>query len=371
MELEPFKLERYFAKYEFNARYLLSSSDCDGFSLDYVLAAAEHGELDFWNNLSLGYTDSQGHPLLREAISRHYNTINRDEVFVLSPGEANYILMQICLKPGDDVVCMRPAYQSLYQVAVSIDCKMHWWEPDDNGRFNPDDLKQLVTENTRMIIINFPHNPTGYYPSKDELQQIIAIASKYNTLLFSDEMYHKLVHNVSYLNDSLCDLYDNTISLWGTSKSFGLGGVRIGWVATHNHQLLKKMQQWKDYLTICSSAPSEIITMIALNNSEQFIEVNLKKIRNNKLIFKDFVSRHGDIFPHYRETEAGSTAFVKVNLKVPTLQYTEEVVKETRVMLVPAEMFEYGSSHLRIGFGRANFAEALAVWENYINLVVL
>lgn len=360
---DPFKLERYFAKYEFNVKYLLSSSDCDGFSLDYVLSSAEQGETKLWDSITLGYTDSLGNPLLRESISRHYNTINTDNVFVLSPGEANYILMQVYLNPGDHIVCMRPAYQSLYQIAINKGCHISWWSTDDNNNFNPDDLANLVTGKTKMIIVNFPHNPTGYYPEKDELNRIIEIASRHNTLIFSDEMYHKLVHNPAKLNDSLCDLYENAISLWGMAKSFGLAGLRIGWISTHNKELLTAMQQYKDYLTICSSAPSEVLSMIALNNSERFIEVNLEKIRGNKEIFKSFVNRHPELFQDYHETQAGSTALVKVRLNEPALSYAEKLVKRTGVMLVPSEMFEYGDQHFRIGFGRANMREALLAWE--------
>lgn len=367
MEPEPFKLERYFAEYEFNVRYLLSSSDCDGYSLNYVLRCAEHGEMELWNNMALGYTDSLGHPLLREAIARHYNTIKSDNVLVLSPGEANNFIMQLCLEKDAVVVCMRPAYQSLYQIAKSMGCNLRYWEPDDQGVFNVDDLSRLVTPQTRMIIVNFPHNPTGYYPSKEELNRIVAIASKHNTLLFSDEMYHKLVHNPALLNDSLCDLYENAISLWGTAKSFGLAGLRIGWLATHNKKLLQKIAHYKDYYTICSSAPSEILTMIALNNSERFIEVNLEKIRTNKRIFASFVESHQGLFDNYRETMAGSTAFIKINIDGLTLNYTSRLVKESGIMMVPAEMFEYGHSHVRIGFGRANMPEALSAWDSWMN----
>lgn len=364
MQIDPFNLERYFARYEFNVKYLLSSSDCDGFSMQYVLNAAEHGELQLWENLALGYTDSLGHPLLREAISKHYNTIKPDEVFVLSPGEANFILMNLLLKPGDEVVCMRPAYQSLYQVAKSLGCKLVYWNMTNEGGFNVDDLNGLVTAKTRMLIVNFPHNPTGYYPSEEELNRIIEIARRNNTFIFADEMYHKLVHNPAKLNDSLADRYENFISLWGTAKSFGLAGLRIGWVVSHNKQLLQKMQHYKDYFTICNSAPAEILTMIALNNSEKFIEVNLSKIRQNKKHFADFVNKHPQVFPSYKEPMAGSTAFVEISTGVTTLEYAEKTVQQTGIMLVPAEMFEYGHKHVRIGFGRMNMPEALSVWES-------
>jgi aspartate/methionine/tyrosine aminotransferase len=365
--MDPFKLERYFSRYEFNAKYLLSSSDCDGFSLDYVLSKASLNELKLWNSLTLGYRDSTGDPFLREAISRHYNTIKVDEVFVLTPGEANYILMMLILKAGDEIVCMKPAYQSLYQVAREIGCYIKFWEPDNKGSFNPDDLQKLVTEKTRILVVNFPHNPTGYYPSKQELDVIISIASRYNTFLYSDEMYHKLVHDPSRLNDSLVDLYENSISLWGTAKSFGLAGLRIGWVVSHNQSLLEKMKSFRDYLSICNSAPSEILASIALNNSEEFIEVNLEKIRRNKIIFAEFVNRHASFIEDYIEPAAGSTALVKLNLSETTLDYTERLVKETGIMTVPAEMFDYGHSHIRIGFGRANMAEALHAWERVLS----
>lgn len=366
--MEPFKLERYFAQYEFQAKYLLSSSDCDGFSMQYVLSCAEHGEDQLWRNLTLGYTESLGHPILRDAIAAHYNTIKRENVFVLSPGEANYILMHLVLHPGDEVVCMKPSYQSLYQVAKSIGCKIKWWQPSSNGNYDTGELAELVTEKTRLLIVNFPHNPTGYYPSRDELNEVVRIASRFNTLVFADEMYHKLIDNPALMNDSLCDIYQNAVSLWGMAKSFGLAGLRIGWVATHNLQLLHKMQQMKDYLTICNSAPSEILSMIALNNSEQFIEVNLRKIRKNRNLFNDFVNHNRNIFSEYKEPVAGSTAFVKLNLSAAgnfnnTLEYTDYIVRQYGIMLIPSEMFEYESGYLRVGFGRENMPEALAAWE--------
>ncbi len=367
MEIAPFKLERYFAEHEFNAKYLVSSSDCDGFSLNYLLDSAHHGELELWNELKLGYTHSDGHPLLREAISRHYNSIKMDDVFVISPGEANFILMQLTLKKGDEVVCMKPSYQSLYQIAINIGCKINWWECDKDGYYDPDKLEHLVTSGTKLIIINFPHNPTGYYPSKNELDRVLEIAGRNNTMIFSDEMYHKLVHNPANLNDSLSDLYDNTISLWGMAKSFGLAGLRVGWVTSHNRSLLKKMKSFKDYFTICTAAPSEILAMIALNNSERFIEVNLEKIRENKKAFLKFVDKHRNIFTDYKEAGAGSTAFVKVNFGIPALTYAEQLVRETGIMIVPSEMFEYGNSHIRIGFGRKDLPEALDHWDQYIS----
>src|SRR5450759_1578819 len=129
MNLNDFKVERYFAKYEFTAKYLLSSSDCDGYSMNYVLDLASNEEKEQWNNLKLGYTETVGSETLRQAIKQHYQTIALDEIVVSSPGEANFVLMNVLLNAGDHVICMSPMYQSLYQVAKDLGCTISFWEP--------------------------------------------------------------------------------------------------------------------------------------------------------------------------------------------------------------------------------------------------
>jgi aspartate/methionine/tyrosine aminotransferase len=363
MQIKPFKLERYFAKYEFSTKYLLSSSDCDGYSMDYVLNCADAEEKKRWNTITLGYTDSQGSLFLRETIAKQYKTITPEEVFVLSPGEANFILMNVLLKRGDHVVCMAPAYQSLYQVCKSIGCKISWWKPEneDNWNYNPEQLKSLIQKNTKLIIVNFPHNPTGFLPTQQQLNQIIEIARSQNIVLFSDEMYHQLVHQPTLNIPSLADLYENAISLWGMAKSFGLAGLRLGWVATKNHELLQKMVEYKDYLSICNNPMSEALSVIALNHKELFIQPNLEKIIKNKTLFKAFTSKTKGLF-QFTPPNAGSTAFVKINT-TQALVFSEKLVEKTGIMLVPSEMFEYGTSHVRIGFGRENMPEILDLLE--------
>ncbi len=110
MHLTEFAVERYFSKYEFTAKYMLSSSDCDGYSLNYVVGLANDNDRNRWDNLCLGYTETVGSEFLRMSIKQHSNTIQLDEIFVSSPGEANFILMNVLLTAGDHVVCMSPSY---------------------------------------------------------------------------------------------------------------------------------------------------------------------------------------------------------------------------------------------------------------------
>src|ERR1017187_6782331 len=150
MRLKDFQVERYFAKYEFTAKYLLSSSDCDGYSMQFVLNLASESERDRWDNLKLGYTETIGSEPLRHAIKQHYKNIHADEIVVSSPGEANFSLMNILLNTGGHVICMAPMYQSLYQIAADLGCSLSFWRPaagSSGWYYDPSDLKKLVQAN--------------------------------------------------------------------------------------------------------------------------------------------------------------------------------------------------------------------------------
>lgn len=366
MQIEDFKLERYFAKYEFQAKYLLSSSDCDGYSMKYVLENADTDELKLWENLKFGYTESAGNPILRESISNFYKKITPENIVVSSPGEVNFILMNTLLQKNDHVICMSPAYQSLYQVVKSINCDLSFWKPDEKSwYFNADELEKLIKKNTKLIIINFPHNPTGAFPSKKELEKIVEIAKKNNIWLFSDEMYRLLTLGNTPDIPSVCDLYEKGVSLWGMAKTFGLAGLRIGWVTSKDKKLLEKIVAYKDYLTICNSAPSEILSVIALNHKENFVNPNLKKITQNIKFFTDFAKKHQSIID-FIPPKAGSTGFIKLNIPETTFEFSENMVKKTGIMTVPSEMFDFGSKHIRIGFGRENFPQVLEIFDSYL-----
>ena len=368
MKINPFLLERYFAQYEFSSRYLLSSSDCDGFSLKEILALANSKEREQWDSLQLGYTESSGLPELREAIAGLYKNVTSDEIFVLSPGEANFMAMHVLLQHGDHVICMAPAYQSLYEVAKSIGCDLSFWNPSSDEKawyYDPEDLNKLMTNKTKLIILNFPHNPTGYIPTLSDYSKIVSIARGKGVFIFSDEMYHHLEHDPKYTLPPMCEVYERSISLWGMAKTFALAGLRLGWIVCKDPVVMEEMKRFKDYLTICSPSTSEVLTLIALRNKSQLIQHNLDKINNNIRLFTTFCDQHRGHL-QFAPTRAGSTAFVKLMVTEPSLTFSEKLVKETGIMTLPAEMFEFGSSHLRIGFGRRNMNVPLEMLDKYL-----
>jgi aspartate/methionine/tyrosine aminotransferase len=367
MNLKPFKLERYFAKYEFSVKYLLSSSDCDGLSQNELLELADDETRYLWDNLTLGYTESLGHPLLREEISKLYQGINADDCLVIVPEEGIYIAINSILQKGDHVICTFPGYQSLHEIAEGLGCEVTKWKPqEENGwRFNPDFLEQQIKPDTKLIIVNFPHNPTGYLPVKEDYQKIVDIARKHNAWLFSDEMYRYLEYSLDSRLISACEVYEKAVSLFGMSKTFGMAGARIGWVITRDRDLFAKMAAFKDYTTICGSAPSEILSIIALRAKEKIIASHLTRIARNLNLLDDFFNEYKDMFEWVRP-KAGTIGFPKLKAKTDTLEFCQKVIKEANIMLLPSTVYDYGNKHFRLGFGRKNMPEVLEKFREYL-----
>ncbi len=218
--------------------------------------------------LKLGYTESAGHPRLRELIAQVYAGIETEDTLVVVPEEGIFLLMHALLSPGDHMICTFPGYQSLYEVARSIGCQVTAWEPSEERgwHFDVGELEEKIRSNTRLIVVNFPHNPTGYVPPREDFESIIRLAEKHGAYLFSDEMYRFLEIDKGPTLPSACEMYEKGITLFGLSKTFGLPGLRMGWLASKAGDVLQRVNELKDYTTICASAPGEILAIMALKN---------------------------------------------------------------------------------------------------------
>lgn len=368
MKIKPFTLERYFAKYEFSAPYLLSCSDCEPLTQKELLSMADKQSLEMWDKLWLGYTESQGHPVLREEVAKFHSQIKPSNVLVVVPEEGIFITMNTILEKGDHVVSTFPGYQSLYEVANSIGCEVTNWTPiEEKGwSFDLETLRKSIKPNTKLIVINFPHNPTGSLLSKEEFEEVLRIAKEKNIFVFSDEMYRFLEYKDTDRLESASDLYENAISLFGVSKTFSLAGLRIGWLTTQNKELFSKMANFKDYTTICSSAPSEILSVIALRAKDIIIGRHLTRIKRNLTLLDDFFKRRHDLFEWVRP-RAGTIGFPRFKGDISSIEFCQKLVKETGIMLLPSTVYDYDDKHFRIGFGRENMPEALEKFDKYLS----
>jgi aspartate/methionine/tyrosine aminotransferase len=359
-DIEPFALERYFAKHEFTARHLLSCSDCEPLSLAELLAMADAETEKLWRELRLGYTESAGHPLLREEIAGLYPELGADGVLVAAPEEAIFLFMQAVLEPGDHVVCAFPVYQSLHAVARSIGCEVSAWEPEESRgwRFDVGRLESLLRASTRLVVVSFPHNPTGYVPSRSDFESLVDLVSRRGIDLLSDEMYRLLALDPGTTLPAACDLAPKAHSLFGLSKSFGLPGLRVGWIASRDRRLLERMAVLKDYTTICASAPSEILALMALRRRSAIVEHQLARVRGNLQTLAAFFTGREHLFS-WIPPRGGSVCFPRLLFTDDARAFCEALVTRSGIMLVPSTLFDYGNQHVRVGFGRADLPEVL------------
>lgn len=360
VQLPPFRLERFFAEHEFSAPRLLCASDGESMSLGELLDLVPQAAEGLFR-LRLGYTDSRGTPALREAIAGLYDTITPDDVLVhVGAEEAIYAFMRAALVPGDEVVVTTPCYQSLTDVARSLSCRIAPWRCDPDWGFAPDmgELDALLTERVRALVVNFPHNPTGYLPSPGTFSAMIARAAQRGARVLSDEVYRfSEAEGVPPL-PAACDLDPGAVSLGVLSKSFGLAGLRVGWVACRDREFLSRLATVKDYLTICGSAPSEYLATCALAGRETILGRMRTLLDRNRRLLADFFHDRSDFF-HFVVPRGGLTAFPGLR-RGDADAFCRAALEKAGLLLLPGRLYgEEWQDRFRIGFGRADFPENL------------
>ena len=367
MRPAPFALERYFARYEFSAPYLLSSSDCDGIPMREILAMADDECRELWADLRLGYTESLGLPQLRAEIAGMYAGATADDVIVGAPEELIFVAMNALLRPGDRVVCTYPGYQSLFEIARTIGCVVDLWQPREQGvwHFDFDDLGGMLRPGTRLVVVNFPHNPTGALPSRLEFATLVEAARAAGARVFSDEMYRLLEATPGERLPAACEAADDALSLSGMSKVYGMAGVRLGWVVTRDAEALRAMAEFKDYTTICSSAASEVLALIGLRARTALVERHRARIARNLAALEAFVARHGERFA-LAPPRAGSVCLLRLRDGHAT-DFCRRLVDKAGIMVLPSSVFQFGDEHVRIGLGREDLPDVLARLESALS----
>ena len=367
MQIPPFQLERYFARYEFSARYLLCSSDCESVTIQDLLDL-EPGSAERFNQHWLGYTESTGAPSLRKEVTRLYADSDPAQILVHSGAEeAIFLFMHAVLKPGDHIIVHWPCYQSLYEVARSIGAEVTFWRAreEEGWALGLDELKTALRPNTRAIVVNSPHNPTGFLMPAQDYAALNQLAQERGIVLFSDEVYRESEYSAELRLPAACDINPRAVSLGVVSKTYGLPGLRIGWIATQNSEVYARMAALKDYTSICNSAPSEFLAEVALHHRDQLARRNLEIIRHNLNILDGFFDRHTVTFQWVRPA-AGPIAFPKL-IGPEVTAFCHELVSKKGVLLLPGSLYGDKGNHFRIGFGRKNMPEAVQQLEEFLD----
>jgi aspartate/methionine/tyrosine aminotransferase len=368
VQIADFALERYFARWEFNAQYMLCASDVEGYPMAELLALADDETRALWDALQLGYTESTGHPLLRREIAALYDTIAPEEVLTFAGAEeAVFCLMNVLVGAGDHAIVSWPGYQSLYEVARAngAEVTLHELRESNGWAVDLDQLRRQLTPATRLIVVNLPHNPTGMLPDRWAFDGLVEIANEAGAHLLVDEVYRGLEVAPADRLPTGADSAARGLSLGVMSKSFAMAGLRVGWLATHDADLLARVARFKDYTTICSSAPSEILAIIALRARDRVLARSRAIVAKNLERLDGFFDDWADRFEWVRP-RAGSIGYPR--LTVPGVRiddWAADLLEAEGVLLLPGSQFGHPGNHFRIGFGRTNMPEALSRMEAF------
>lgn len=369
MTINIFKLEEYLTHHEFNAPYLLCCSDAESFSMKEIIDLGESRERELWNNLRLGYTEVKGLPVLREQIAQSlYPKLRASQISCFAGAEEGIFcaLFSLC-GPRDHVIVLTPCYQSFLEIPKINKAEVSTvpLKAENQWRIDLSDIKKAIRANTKCLVINFPHNPTGQVITQQELEELVNLCDEHGIYLLSDEVYRLLGNPKEPWAKPAAELYPRALSLGVMSKAFGLAGLRLGWIACQDESLLKKMEQVKHYTSICNTAPSEIISLIALKNQEKLLARNNHIVATNLGLLDGFFDEHQDLFSWVRP-QGGCVGFVDYRSSESVDSFCERLIKQSGVLLMPASIYDHPSNCFRVGFGRKNMPEALSKLEEFL-----
>jgi len=366
MKLAPFRIEQYYAVHEFTAPFMLSSSDAESVAISDLLALEPDAAERLFAE-RLGYTESAGAPELRGAAAAIYETVAPDDLVVVSAAEEGiFVAYHALLELGDHVVVETPCYESALQVALSAGAVVTEWQRSaaDGWAHDLGALERALRPETKLVYVNTPHNPTGTLMPRAVLDRVVELCAERGAWLFSDEVYRELEHDPADRLPAACDLYGRALSLGSMSKTYGLPGLRLGWLACRDRDALQRVVDLKHYTNICSSAPSELLSALALRHRDVLAGRNRAIVLENLQLLDPFFERHSELLSWVRPT-ASPIGFPRLHGVDDTSDFCAELVAATGVLLLPGAVYDE-PGHVRVGFGRSTMPEALGRLEDWI-----
>jgi aspartate/methionine/tyrosine aminotransferase len=372
-ELPDFALEVYLGEWEFAARHHLTASDAQTLTIAELLALGGPERALQFEQLPLSYTPTWGTPALREAVAGTYERLGPEHVLTFAGAEeAMFWALQELVGPGDHAVVTVPNYQSMESVTIASGADVDGLvlSPGDGWALDLDALTKLLRPTTRLVCVNFPNNPTGALPRRETFTQLVGLCDERGIRLFSDEVYRGLELDRATMLPQAAELSNTAISLNVMSKSYGLPGLRIGWLATRDRRLLERLERRKHYTTIANSAPSEFLATIALAAGDRIQARNRAIIAANVPLLDAFFTRHAVRFD-WSAPQGGCVCFPRLRSGEAAAPFCRRLVQRAGVILLPAEIYasalgDVPREHFRIGVGRHGTAEALAAFDEFL-----
>lgn len=370
--MRDFALEVFFARWEFAAKHHMTASDAHSMTMAELLElATPHDRMEF-DKLWLGYTETRGAVDLRAAIANTYETLGSANIQCFAGAEEGiYVAMRVLLEPEDHAIVLVPNYQAAETIPLDR-CEVSGVRllEDEGWRPDLDALRAEIRPNTKLVSVNFPNNPTGAIPSHDDFAALIAICREHDLYLFSDEVYRGLEVDESKRIPQAADVYEKALSLNVMSKAYGLPGLRVGWIAAQDMELLTRFEHYKHYLSICNSAPSERLALIALKARDKILARNRGIVRDNLRRLDAFFAQFPELF-EWKAPDGGCVAYPRYTGPDTAQHFCERLVNESGVLLLPAsiyksELMETSEDRFRIGCGRLGLDEGLDALRQFL-----
>ena len=371
--LPDFRLETHFSKWEFKAQYHMTASDAESISLRDLLVMASPEEQAQFMGMSLGYTETYGAPDLRETMASLYSNRKSSDILCFAgASEGIFAANTVILDKDSHAIVVTPNYQSHETLPVAI-CEATGipLNPEDGWSLDIDRVADAIKPNTRLVTINFPHNPTGAILSLDRYHSLIELCRKHGIYILHDEIFNGLGPSTTKHLPYVADLYERGLSLNVMSKSFGLPGLRIGWIACEDTEIISRMERLKHYLSICNSGPSERLANIALENRDKLLARNCAIVDENLPKWEAFFERHQELFDWYRP-DGACMAFPRYKGPDGVEAFTRALVEESGVLLLPSTIYrsqlgDTPEDRFRLGFGRKGLDAGLAAMEAHVS----
>lgn len=344
MLIEDFKLEKWINSREDKTKYDLSATCPIALSLNELTEITDE-DLKKMSKISLNYGQLHGTKRLKQAICNLYDNQNIENITVTLGGiGANYLVLQTLVNKGDKVVCICPCYQQMYTLPKTYGANVELFFMDDDWTLDIERLKEVIGNDTKLICMTNPNNPTGM---NLDLIEVIEIAKSCDAYLFVDEVYRGLNHLGEQYSKSAIDLYDKTIVTGSMSKTYSLAGIRLGWIVA-NSDIIEKINSNREYNTISISALDDYVASVALENHEKIVKRNLKIILENKGILADFIKNN----PHFswHEPNSGTIACVNFDYDMTSEEFCSDLFEKTGVLTIPACCFDMEQKFFRIGY---------------------
>lgn len=349
MRIENFKVEDWFNEYEKFAKYDMADTCVESLSLDELFNLTGFKDITSILKKKLNYGDIQGSNRLHDAIKTMYNPINPNSAITVTHGAigANSLVMQTIIDKGDKVVSILPTYQQHYSIpkALGANLKTVFLKEENNWLVDLDELKKSVNDDTKLICINNPNNPTGSVMPEAMLSEIVKIAKSSDCYLLCDEVYRGLEHDGN-ISKSIVDIYDKGISTGSMSKVFSLAGLRLGWIVSPQ-EIMDKIIIHREYNTISVGILDDYFASIAIENKDKIINRNLTKILEGKKIISDWVK--SEPYIDWVEPNGGTTCLLKYNLKLCSTDLCKKLLDDTGVLFLPGSTLDM-EGYLRAGY---------------------